>query len=131
MGLGYVPVISLSFGGMEKYSGFKITPLLLYKGCISLVYGDMLMQLKNQVRPYEVHHGQTQQLVETWTDRLVSQFKRNRGLTGRSITKNLKAMAADFHAIEKTSKKKIKVGIVGEIYVKYAPFGRISLFSRL
>ena len=71
MGLGYVPVISLSFGGMEKYSGFKITPLLLYKGCISLVYGDMLMQLKNQVRPYEVHHGQTQQLVETWTDRLV------------------------------------------------------------
>ena len=127
MGLGYVPVISLSFGGMEKYSGFKITPLLLYKGCISLVYGDMLMQLKNQVRPYEVHHGQTQQLVETWTDRLVSQFKRNRGLTGRSITKNLKAMAADFHAIEKTSKKKIKVGIVGEIYVKYAPFGNNDL----
>ena len=91
MGLGYVPVISLSFGGMEKYSGFKITPLLLHKGCISPGIRRYADAAKNQVRPYEVHHGQTQQLVETWTERLVSQFKRNRGLTGRSITKNLKS----------------------------------------
>ena len=127
MGLEYVPVISLSFGGMEKYSGFKITPMMLYKGCISILYGDLLMQLKNQVRPYEVNPGQTQQTVDAWTTRLVDQFKHNRGLTGRSIRKNLKAIAADFHAIEKTSEKKIKVGIVGEIYVKYSPFGNNHL----
>lgn len=127
MDMEYVPVISLSFNGIEKFSGFKLTAPMLYKGIISIVYGDMLMLLKNQVRPYEVNEGETDALVEKWVDELISQFKHNKGIIGKSIRKNLGRIVEDFHNIQRKDVKKIKVGVVGEIYVKYSPFGNNNL----
>lgn len=127
MGMEYVPVISLSFSGMEKNSGFKLTPLMLYKGIMSIVYGDMLMLLRNQIKPYEVNHGETEALVNKWVEKLITQFGHNKGLAGRSIDRNLRAIAADFHNIERSNDTKTRVGIVGEIYVKYSPFGNNNL----
>ena len=127
MGMEYVPVISLSFGGYEKYSGFKITPLMILCAMRSVVYGDMLLLLKNQTLPYEVHKGDTEKLVKKWVAELTSQFRRKKGLTGRSMRKNLAAIAKDFHEIEREDKKLKKVGIVGEIYVKYSSFGNNGL----
>ena len=60
MGLSFVPVISVSFAGLEKYSGFKLTVPMLLSGFASVVYGDMLMLLKNQVEPYETNKGDTE-----------------------------------------------------------------------
>ena len=64
MDMEYVPVISLSFGGYEHYSGFKITPGMMATGIRSLIYGDMLLLLKNQCLPYEQNEGDTRRVVE-------------------------------------------------------------------
>ncbi|MBQ9797204.1 MAG: 2-hydroxyacyl-CoA dehydratase [Clostridia bacterium] len=127
MGMDYVPVISLSFTGMEKASGFRITPLMIAKGMVALIYGDMMMLLRNQVKPYEVHEGDTQRVMDKWYAELTRQFKKNKGLLGKALRNNLYAMAKDFHEIERRDVQKTKVGIVGEIYVKYSPFGNNGL----
>lgn len=127
MDMEYVPVISLSFSGMEKNSGFSLSPVMLFKGIMSIIYGDMLMLLRNQIKPYEVNKGETDNLVNTWVDRLIEQFERNKGLVGKSVERNLRAIAHDFNDINKNNETKTKVGIVGEIYVKYSPFGNNNL----
>lgn len=126
-GMGYVPVISLNFKGLEKHSGFKLTPAMIIKGFRSLVYGDMLLLLKNQSAPYEINRGDTEKTVKKWVEKLSAQFRKNRGLTDSAMKKNLFAMAEDFHRIPKAKRKLKKVGIVGEIYVKFSSFGNNGL----
>ncbi len=127
MGLEDVPVISLSFGGLEHYSGFHITPGMAAAAMRSIVYGDLLLLLKNQCLPYEDHPGDTRAVVEKWIAELTRQFRKKQGLTAGAMKKNLAAMAADFHAIPRTHRDAVKVGIVGEIYVKYSSFGNNGL----
>ena len=127
MGMEYVPVISLSLGGVEKSSGFRFTPFMLLAGIRAVVYGDMLMLLKNQTLPYELHPGDTAKVVKKWIGALTEQFSRRKGLSGRAVRRNLKAMAEDFHRIPREKREAVKVGIVGEIYVKYAAFGNNGL----
>ena len=127
MGMEYVPVISISFTGLEKYSGFKITPVMALKAIRALVYGDMLLLLKNQTRPYEITPGDTERVVAKWIRELTEQFRSNEGLTDKSMRKNLAAIAKDFHDIPREYRKIKKVGIVGEIYVKYSSFGNNGL----
>ena len=99
MDMEYVPVISLSFGGYEHYSGFKITPGMMATGIRSLIYGDMLLLLKNQCLPYEQNEGDTRRVVEKWIASLTDQFRRKEGLSAGALKKNLAAMAKDFHDI--------------------------------
>ncbi len=127
MDMGYVPVISLSLGGVEKSSGFRFTPFMLLAGIRAVLYGDMLLLLKNQTMPYEVNPGDTEAVVKKWIGRLTEQFARRRGLSGRAVRRNLRAMAEDFHRIPREKREVTKVGIVGEIYVKYAAFGNNGL----
>lgn len=127
MGLSFVPVISVSFAGLEKYSGFKLTIPMLLSGFASIVYGDMLMLLKNQVEPYETNKGDTEKVTQKWLADLSEGFKRKTGFSKRKILRNLSAIAKDFHEIPKTPKTLVKVGIVGEIYVKYSPFANRGL----
>lgn len=127
MGLSFVPVISVSFAGLEKYSGFKLTIPMLLSGFASIVYGDMLMLLKNQVEPYETNKGDTEKVTQKWLADLSEGFKRKTGFSKKKILRNLSAIAKDFHEIPKTHKNLVKVGIVGEIYVKYSPFANRGL----
>ncbi len=127
MDMEYVPVISLNFGGYEHYSGFKITPGMMATGIRSLIYGDMLLLLKNQCLPYEQNEGDTRRVVEKWIASLTDQFRRKEGLSAGTMKKNLAAMAKDFHDIPKVKRDTVKVGIVGEIYVKYSSFGNNGL----
>lgn len=127
MGMDDVPVLSLSFNRVEKKSGFRVTPMMLAKGLVAVIYGDMLMLLKNQVKPYEANPGDTDRVLDKWYAELTSQMKRNRGLFGRSLARNLRAIAEDFHNVKRRDVKRTKVGIVGEIYVKYSAFGNNGL----
>lgn len=127
MGMESVPVISLSMTGLEKYSGFKITPMMLLTGLRSLVYGDLIMLLKNQTLPYEKNPGDTETVVSRWIKNLTDQFRQRKGLSGKAMRENLSAIASDFHAIPRVSRNVKKVGIVGEIYVKYSSFGNNGL----
>ena len=127
-----VPVISLNFLGMDKNPGFSISLSMIAEAFRSFVYGDMLMLLRNQTLPYEEEPGAANALCDRWIHDLREQFRHHRGLTLAGMEKNLCRIAADFHALpQDRSRKKTKVGIVGEIYVKYSPFGNNGLEDTL
>lgn len=126
-GFDYVPVVSVNFGGIEKNTGFKVTAPMFLKGLIAWLYGDFIMLLRNQVRPYEKEKGASKKLTKKWTKCLNNQISHNKGITRGSIARNFRAIADDFGHIPIMKEKKPKVGIVGELYVKYADFGNNHL----
>ncbi|WP_317854418.1 2-hydroxyacyl-CoA dehydratase [Chakrabartyella piscis] len=126
-GYGQVPVISLNLSGLEKNSGFQFTLPLIRKTISIIGYGDMLMLLKNQVKPYEVKKGATDQLVKQWQTRLCEDFKGNKGLSLSQMKVNFKEIVQSFSEVEMQKSEKTKVGIVGEIYVKYSSLGNNNL----
>lgn len=126
-GLGHVPVISLNISGLESNSGFSLTLEMLYQALIGLTYGDLFMLLKNQVRSYEVNKGDADALIAKWVKELSSQFKQRKGYTPKGMEKNMKAIVEDFAKIPLNKTPKTKVGIVGEIYVKYSSMANNDL----
>lgn len=126
-GLEQIPVASLNFSGLEKDSGFSLTLPMARKLLAAVLYGDMLMCLKNQVAPYELHSGDAQQLTEKWVAELCNQFSRQKGVSRSNLKQNFAAIAHEFAQIPRNQTPKIKVGIVGEIYVKYSPLGNNHL----
>lgn len=126
-GYGFVPVISLNMSGLEKNSGFKLTIPLLRRIVAGLIYGDLLMLLHNQCRPYENEKDASINLVNAWTDKLIDQFNHGKGYKSKQVKKNLYEIVDDFAKLPKTVIPKVKVGIVGEIYVKYSSLGNNDL----
>ena len=122
-GYGYVPIISANMSKMEKNSGFDISVSMILQLIAGMVYGDLVMLLSNQVRPYELHKGDTDKMIAKWTKILGNQFYDNKVQGFKKIARNLNAVAKDFAAIPTKIEEKIKVGVIGEIYVKYSPFG--------
>ena len=118
--MGFVPVISLNPAGLEKNSGFEPTLTLLMQAMLMILYADVLMCLKNQTEPYENEKGACERLVRQWTDTLTRQFARHPRAAALHLRRNVARIARDFEAVPHTPAEKIKVGIVGEIYVKYS-----------
>ena len=125
--MGHVPVISLNISGLEKNPGFKLTLSLTVQLIYAVVYGDLLMWLANQTKPYEINSGETDKLIEHWEDILSKEYQKAINLRMSKIKANLAAITKDFAKIKKRTNKKVRVGIVGEIYVKYAPLGNNNL----
>lgn len=126
-GFGQIPVISLNLSGMEKNPGFQLSFSLLKKLVYSIVYGDLLLLIGNQTRPYEIEKGATERVIAHWIERLSKEFETPKNVTYRQVHHNMPLMLADFAAIPRTQQEKVKVGIVGEIYVKFAPLGNNGL----
>lgn len=126
-GYGYVPVISLNLSGLEKNSGFTFTPVMAMKFLSCLIYGDLIMLLKNQVKPYELNEGETDFMVEKWITKLIALFDKNKGYGYFAMKRILPKITKDFTMIAVNHEKKVKVGIVGEIYVKYSALGNNNL----
>lgn len=116
-----VPVISLNVSGLEGNPGFTITPKLvdgLLKAC---TWGDLLLAVTLRIRPYEVHKGETNALHEKWQKRLYNDILNN-NRSKLKLKKVIDEIIADFDAIEiDETVKKPKVGVVGEILVKFHP----------
>ena len=123
-GFPSVPVISVNFSKLEKNSGFSLTPKMLVKILYGFLYADTMMWIKNQIKPYELESGKTDEVVRHWVDTITNQFDSLRFL---QMKKNYRDMLQDFSAIARSDQEKIKVGIVGEIYMKYAPLGNNQL----
>ncbi len=120
-GFPQVPVISFNIVGMEKNPGFKITIPLMEKLLKSVVYGDLFQKLLLKNRVYEVNKGETQKLYEKWLEKSKSLVQNS---NSKQFKQSIYDMVNDFEKIElDTSIQKPKVGVVGEILIKYHPFG--------
>ncbi len=122
-----IPVVSLSATGMEKNSGFKFTVPMMRRLIAAVCYGDILMLLKNQVRPYEANTGDAEAVVSKWQEHLCKRFEAGKELSIKEMKNNFNKIVNDFSNIKTTNIKKIKVGVVGEIYVKFASLGNNGL----
>ncbi len=126
-GYGHIPVASLNFSGLEKDSGFQMTLPMLKMALAAIIYGDLLMALHNQTAPYELEAGAAARLTDRWLARLYEDFLQGRNTGAGAMKKLFPAIAADFAAIPVKRVPKVKVGVVGEIYVKYSPLGNNRL----
>ncbi len=121
-----VPVISFSFSGLEKHSGFKLTLPMIHRMMYGIFYADLLMLLRNQCRPYEIKSGESEELAAKWMERLVKEMDSSH-ISYKKVKKNYRQIIEDFNKIPRKEVKKIRVGVVGEIFVKYSPLGNNNL----
>ena len=120
-----VPVLSLNFSGLEPNPAFPMTIPIITRLIYCVLYGDMLMLLYNQCKPYEINKNSTDQLLARWQHRIGKLMgTKTQFMNTKSI---YRAMLKDFAALPRTKEKKPRVGIVGEIYVKYSPLANNDL----
>lgn len=121
-----VPVVSLNFSGLEKDSAFKITAGMFLKMLYAVMYGDLLMTCYNKCRAYEINKGQSAKVLDRWQKRIGNMFKKKSRFFLKLERISIDILN-DFGAIPLSNEKKIRVGIVGEIYVKYSPLANNHL----
>ncbi len=126
-GYGHVPVVSLNASSLEKDSGLQLTIPLMKKIAAAMTYGDLMMYLHNKVRSYETNKGDSQKVVDKWINKLSNDFYNKKGTSFKEIKKYCAEIAKDFASVKLTPCIKPRVGIVGEIYVKYAALGNNDL----
>ena len=119
-GLEYIPVISISAQGLESNSGFKYSLPMLKKAMQAVVYGDVFMNVVYRTRPYEKVPGSVNALHEKWKNICIRQLTKDK-VTMREFNKNIRSIVKEFDEIELLDIKKPRVGIVGEILVKFMP----------
>ncbi|MCL1901921.1 MAG: 2-hydroxyacyl-CoA dehydratase, partial [Firmicutes bacterium] len=117
-GMPNIPVISLNFAGLDPHPGFKLKLKTLVRLIQALMYGDLLMRCVYRVRPYETKKGSAEKLMTDWQGRLAKDLKRASLFKFRE---NLKQIVDDFDNLDRSEKRKPRVGLVGEILVKYHP----------
>ena len=126
-GYGSIPVLSLNFSGLEKDSSLPMNLTFLRMLLSAVYYGDLLVTLKAQTAPYETEHGAAEALQEKWLDRICAQIRQGKGYSQREMKALMPKIGAEFAAIPVHRTPKVKVGVVGEIYVKYSPLGNNDL----
>ena len=118
-GNAHIPVISLSFSGIERNPGWNISPIMIVKSYFALVMGDILMQCLYRTRPYERKRGSANQLFETWLKACRESIPT---LSYSKYIRLCKAIIADFDNLPLMEDvRKPRVGVVGEILAKYHP----------
>ena len=128
-GFENIPVISFNVVGMEKMPGFKITLPLIERLLKMGVYADLLQKLLTKNRAYEIHKGESEKLFNEWLEKCKKLLEKS---SLKQFKQSIYEMVADFEKIElDTSIKKPKVGIVGEVLIKYHPFGNNFVVNKL
>ncbi len=127
-GLSQISIISFNTSGLEKEQAFKLTTSLLNKLVQGVVYGDLLMKLLLATRPYEKKKGTTWDLYNKWQEKCYKSVSKG---SMKEFKKNIKQIVKEFKEIDIKKKKIPKVGIVGEILIKYHSFGNDNLVEKL
>jgi len=127
-GMPYIPVVSVNLSGLDTNPGFKMSLPIIRRLAAGMIYGDLIVWLANQCKPYEKTAGESDKLTEQWTNELIKMFGHGKGLRKKEMFDIMKKITADFAMIEISGERdKPRVGVVGEIYVKYAPLGNNGL----
>ncbi|WP_069997430.1 2-hydroxyacyl-CoA dehydratase [Cellulosilyticum sp. I15G10I2] len=117
-GFSKIPVISLNAGGIEEHPGMVLTTALMHKAILALLYGDLLMRVLYRVRPYEKDKGSANSLYNKW----VKLCKQNVSNGSKKVFKrNIQQIVREFDQLETIDVRKPRVGLVGEILVKFHP----------
>ena len=120
-GFANIPVISFNIVGMEKMPGFKLTVPLIERLLKTVIYGDLLQKMLTKNRAYEVNKGETQKLFDYWMEKCKSLLQKS---NNKEFKQSIYDMVNDFEKIPlDLSIEKPRVGIVGEVLIKYHPFG--------
>ena len=113
-----VPIVSLNLSGLESNPGFKITPKLVYQLVKACVWGDLLMTCLLATRPYEIHIGETNKLYDAWMKKLYDGILNGEKMPHKKLSQEI---INDFANIKVNETSKPRVGVVGEILVKFHP----------
>ncbi len=127
-GFANVPLISLNIVGLEKQSGFKLSMDLAARALMAIVYGDVLQRCLYKVRPYEIEKGSANALYEKWRLFLRDEL---RSLSLNRFNKNIRNIVKDFLEFPVLDITKPKVGLVGEILVKFHPIANNDIIGLL
>ena len=119
-GMEQVPVISLNLSGLESNPGFKLTLPLIKRIVYGAVFGDILMKCVYRMRPYELEEGIVNRKHKIWEQRVIA-FVTGSSVSHGTFKKMCREMVHDFDTIPISDDKKPRVGIVGEILVKFLP----------
>ena len=131
-GLGHVPVISLNMVGLEKNPGFKFTPQLIQRALYALEFGDLFMRCVYRMRPYEKEAGSANALHESWKTKCIDFLTQDKKILSHGQYKKMcRQIVHDFDNLPITDEKKPRVGIVGEILVKFHPVANNYLVDLL
>lgn len=126
-----VRVMTINVRHVRDDIQLKINIDTAIRGLFGLFYGDILMLIANQVRPYEVNKGETDALYKEWIDRLSEDLKLGKNLTLGKMKKNFRKIAESFSKIKRDGKKRTVVGVVAEFYVKYCGLGNWDIVRYL
>ncbi len=129
-GYQHIPVISINLSKLEKNPGFKITPMLLLRAVYAVNFGDIFMRCVYRMRPYEAVPGSVEQVHQTWIKKCCD-FLGRKYMSFGTYKKMCREMIAEFDAIPVLDIKKPRVGIVGEILVKFSPAANNKLVELL
>ena len=127
-GFEKVPLISLNVVGLEKQSGFRLSIPMAVRAFMGIVYGDVLSRCLYKVRPYEVTKGSADALYEKWRLFLRDELK---SLSMKRFNTNVKNIVKDFSEFPVLDIKKPRVGLVGEILVKFHPVANNNIIGLL
>ena len=128
-GYANVPVISFNIVGMDKMPGFKLTLPMAEKLIRCVIYADLLQKMLTKNRAYEINKGQTKKLFDEWMEKCKILVK---GTSNKKFKQSIYDIVNDFEKIPlDTSVKKPRVGIVGEVLIKYHPFGNNFVADKL
>ncbi len=130
-GYPQIPVISLNLSSLESNPGFKINFSLAQRGIYCLVFGDILMRCIYATRPYEATKGATDAVHRKWVKKIHEYVATDKAISHFKFNRYCREMVKDFDEIERLDIDKPKVGIVGEILVKFMPMANNYLAELL
>ncbi len=120
-GMGQIPVVSVNMSGLEETPGFKLDLKLITRAAYAIVFGDVMMRCVYRMRPYELKKGHVEAKHQKWVRICTDFLTKTNGLNLPKVQRLAIQMIRDFDAIPIREERRPRVGIVGEILVKYAP----------
>ncbi len=126
-----IPVASINANKLEDGSMMPVTLKMILKIVAGVEYGDLLEALKNQTIAYEINKGDSEKMLKKWLDKLDKDIRNNKNYLPTSYKKIFREITKDFASIPVNRVPKVKVGVVGEIYVKFSPTGNNNLMKFL
>ena len=130
-GFAQVPLLSFNVRGIEQRAALPFSLTMVRRALAAAIWGDALILLSHQTRPYELQYGETDRLLQRWTDRLSLYLQKNQSLSPSGILDRCREMAIDFRSISRVERNIQKIALVGDIYTKYCHLGNWDLEAYL